>query len=588
MVPGADLPQPRTARQVRTNLHSKHFINYAGWRAPSFPNASLAFSPARPGRAQLHSLRKNVGIGGGNLGKARLEPRRTSFSGTYGTAWKPCPFKTPTRQSFSAASSVVPEVVKEAWLQPLKLGSLDPARPIHQGTKTSPYAIIHSALESFRVRISGFQLVVVAGLCLSSALAQTPRKVSPKELPPTAFKLISVKTTGTQRYKSEEIVAASGLQIGQAVSEDDFKKAARLLNDTGAFSDVLYSFQYSSEGTKLELQLHDVEPFVPVRFDNLVWFSDQELLDQLHAAVPLFQGQLPVAGELADQVSNALQGLLIAHKVQGEANYLRAGPEDGPVEAFVFTVVGPQIHIRNIVFAGAGEAELPLLESAARKLQGADFSRSILRTQEDKNFLPIYLQRGYLKATFGDAQAKVVEGSPQETAVDVSFPVDPGRQYKLAEIEIGGHKSFSAETLRQLMHAEMNQPANSVQLDTDIEAMKKLYGTRGYMAVGIRPYMEMDDANSTVNYALRIQEGDVYSMGDLDIRGLDSRMSARLEDDWRLRGGDPYDSSYPKQFLDQEDKEISVMSDWDASVRESLNAKEHTVDVTLRFNQKPR
>src|SRR5580700_6659092 len=108
------------------------------------------------------------------------------------------------------------------------------------------------------------------------------------------------------------------------------------------------------------------------------------------------------------------------------------------------------------------------------------------------------------------------------------------------------------------------------------------------MAVVILPYMEMDDANSTVNYALRIQEGDVYSMGDLDIRGLDSRMTARLEDDWRLRSGDPYDSSYPRQFLDREDKEISIMSDWDASVRESLNQKEHTVDVTLRFNQKPR
>ncbi len=430
--------------------------------------------------------------------------------------------------------------------------------------------------------------MVLSCLCLSSALAQTARKPSPKELPPSAFKLISVKTTGTQRYKSEEIVAASGLQIGQTVSEDDFKKAARLLNDTGAFSAVLYSFQYSAEGTKLELQVHDAEQFVPVRFDNLVWFSDQELLDQLHAAVPLFQGQLPVGGELADQVSNALQGLLIAHNVQGEANYLRAGPEDGPVEAFVFTVVGPQIHIRNIAFEGAGEAELPLLESAAKKLLGSDFSRSILRTQEDKNFLPIYLQRGYLKATFGDAQAKVVEGSPRETAVDVTFPVDPGRQYKLTEIELAGYKSFSAETLRQLMQAEMNQPANAVQFDTDIEAMKKLYGTRGFMAVNIQPYPEMDDANSTVIYRLRIQEGEVYSMGDLDIRGLDARLTARLEDDWRLRGGNPYDSSYPKQFLDRENKEISVLSDWDASVRESLNPKEHTVDVTLRFNQKPR
>jgi len=422
----------------------------------------------------------------------------------------------------------------------------------------------------------------------SLAAAQTPRKLSPKELPPSAFKLISVKTTGTKRYKSEEIIAATGLQLGQTVSEDDFKKAARLLGETGAFGDVLYSFQYSAEGTKLVLQVQDAERFVPARFDNLVWFSDQELLDQLHAQVPLFQGQLPVAGDLADQVSNALQALLILRKVQGQADYLRSAHEDGPIEAFVFAVAGPQIHIRSIAFAGAGESELPLLETAAKKLQGAVFSRSMLRTQEDKGFLPIYLERGYLKAAFGDAQAKVVEDSPQETNVDVTFPVDAGRQYKLTEIEIAGYKSLSAEALRALMHAQLGQLANAVQLDTDIEAMKKLYGTRGYMAVSIQPDPETDDENSTVKYRLRIQEGDVYSMGDLEIRGLDSRTTARLQDDWKLRGGDPYDSSYAKRFLDQADKEISLLDDWHVSVRESLNPGEKTVDVTLRFDPKPR
>jgi hypothetical protein len=30
------------------------------------------------------------------------------------------------------------------------------------------------------------------------------------------------------------------------------------------------------------------------------------------------------------------------------------------------------------------------------------------------------------------------------------------------------------------------------------------------------------------------------------------------------------------------------MSDWDVNVRESVNQKEHTVDVTLRFNPKAR
>ena len=445
------------------------------------------------------------------------------------------------------------------------------------------------ALESLRVRISGSQLAwVFPCICLCAGFAQTPRKQSPKDLPPSAFKLIAINTTGTKRYTSDEVIAASGLQIGQTVSEDDFKQAARVLGETGAFGDVLYSFQYSTDGTKLDLQVQDADKFVPVHFDNFVWFSDQELLDQLHAQVPLFQGQLPLAGDLADEVSNALQGLLIAHNVQGRVDYLRVAPEDGPIEAFVYSISGSQIHIRNVTFAGADASELPLLEAAAKKLQGAEFQRSILRVQEDKNFLPIYLERGYLKATLGDAQAKVVQNMPQETIVDVTFPVDSGRQYKLTEIEMRGYKAFSVDALRALIHVQLSQPANAVQLDTDIEAMKKLYGTRGYMAVKIQPNPELDDASSAVKYVLLIREGDVYSMGDLEVRGLDLRTTARLENDWRLRGGDPYDSSYPTRFLNEEDKEIGINTDWNVSIRESLNRDDKTVDVALRFDPKAR
>lgn len=429
---------------------------------------------------------------------------------------------------------------------------------------------------------------MLASLVLSSihAGAQTPRKLSPKDLPPSAFKLISIKVTGTKRYKPDDIIAASGLQLGQTVSEDDFKKAVRVLGETGAFGDLLYSFQYSPEGTKLELQVQDTDKFVPVHFDNLVWFSDQELLDKLRVQVPLFQQELPVSGNLADQVSDALQALLIQKNVQGQADYLRAAHEDGPIEAFVFSVTGPQIHIRNLSFSGAGPTELPLLEAAARKLQGTDYLRFVLRVQEDKNFLPVYLERGYLKAKFGDAEAKVVQDDGQETIVDVTFSLDPGRQYNLAGIELSGNKAFPTETLRPMMHLQMNQPANGVELENNIEAIKKLYGTRGFMAAGIKPEPEVDDSKSTVVYLLHVDEGDVYKMGDLEIQGLDSRTTARMENDWTLRGGDPYDSSYPKRFLEQANKELSLMGGWNISMHESFNQKDKTVDVTLRFDPK--
>jgi outer membrane protein assembly factor BamA len=431
-----------------------------------------------------------------------------------------------------------------------------------------------------------FRIIHLALLlaCCSFVSSQT-RKPS-KPLPPSAFKLVSIKVTGTKRYSPDKIVAASGLQIGQTVNEDDFKLVSRHLGETGAFSDVAYAFQFSPEGTKLDLQLTDADRFVSASFDNWVWFSDKELLNAIHAQVPLFDGELPVAGDLPDQVSNALQALLIEHKIEGRVDYLRTAHQDGPIEGFVFTVTGPDIRIAKVDFTGAAPTELPLLQTAARKMLDEEFLRSTLRIQADKDLLPIYLERGYLKAAFTEIQPKVVLESPREVTVDVSFAVDPGRQYQTTRIRLSGNQAFPSDKLREIIHQQLGQPANAVQLENDLAAIKKLYGTRGYMAASTQALAETDDAQSTVKYLLQIQEGGVFQMGDLDIRGVDKRAMGRLFTDWKLLAGDTYDSSYPPRFLKEAASDF--LGEWNITINESLNDKDKTVDVTLRFESKPR
>ena len=108
--------------------------------------------------------------------------------------------------------------------------------------------------------------------------------------------LISVTVTGSKRYPQSDIVAATGLQIGTTVVEDDFKKAARRLGDLGVFSDIVYNYSYSSAGTKLVLQVTDIDKFVPVRFEDFVWFSDAELTQRIKERAPMFNGELPLSG----------------------------------------------------------------------------------------------------------------------------------------------------------------------------------------------------------------------------------------------------------------------------------------------------
>ena len=100
---------------------------------------------------------------------------------------------------------------------------------------------------------------------------------------------------------------------------------------------------------KLALQVTDTNPFVPVRFENFVWLSDQELADKLRTRVPLFQGQLPVGGNLADQVSEALQASPSNSTCRDGSTICAPAPQDGPIEAFEFSITGAPIIIRKVV-----------------------------------------------------------------------------------------------------------------------------------------------------------------------------------------------------------------------------------------------
>jgi len=79
----------------------------------------------------------------------------------------------------------------------------------------------------------------------------------------------------------------------------------------------------------------------------------------------------------------------------------------------------------------------------------------------------------------------------------------------------------------------------------------------------------------------------VFHLGDVDIQGVDAKLADRLRDAWTLRETDPYDSSYPKRFIEQSWKLLPTGLNWTVSIHEALNEKDQTVDVSLRYGLKP-
>jgi outer membrane protein assembly factor BamA len=442
--------------------------------------------------------------------------------------------------------------------------------------------------------LSFLLLIFVAGSCALSVGQATSTQNTTAPMSASAQKLIAIKVIGSKRFSEPAIAAASGLQMGAPVNDDDFKTAARRLGDMGVFTEIAYTFSYSSAGTKLELHVTDADKFVPAHFEDFVWFSDAELRQRLQQYSPLFDGQLPVHGGLADQVSDVLQAMLVENAIPGHVEYQRTGKADGPVEAIIYRVTDVLIRVRKIEFTGAGAAEIPALEEAAERLPSHEYSRSSLNQFAQRQLLPVFQARGYLKAAFGEPQPKVVkqpaadneDGPRNQTVVDILFAVTPGQQYKLKSLEWAGNKEFPVDTLQKMVRAEPGQPANTVRLADNLKDIQKLYGSHGFVTAAVRADAQYDDAAGTVVIHLEVKEGFAYHMGDLEFRGLDNSLMAKLRGIWKLQRGDVYDSTYLSEYLPAAQKLLPPSLDWEVAPHVTANVRDKSVDVDLIYSVK--
>jgi hypothetical protein len=438
----------------------------------------------------------------------------------------------------------------------------------------------------------GIVLLILLPLPSPFAVAEPQPQQSPP--PGPARNLIAVKVTGTKRYSPEDVIAAGGLRIGETVDDEEFKKASRRLGDTGAFREIGYSFSFSSAGTKLEWKLIDADKFLPARFDDFVWFSDAELRSRIKEHVPLFNGDLPVSGRMPDEVSDVLQAMLVEKGIPGHVNYLRYARENGPIESINYAVTDILIRIRNLVFTGAGEGELSALQSAARRLPDRQYSRTTLSIFADKQLMPVFRAHGFLKASFGAPQPRVVPVPPDEaaddpknlTTVDVAFEVTPGRQYTLSKLEWAGNQAIPTETLQSMVPVAPGQIANTEQLGDTLSQVKTLYGSKGYITATVTPEQQFDDGASTVAIRMDVKEEAVYHMGELEFRGIDNSLTARLQGAWKVRKGEVYDATYLKDFLAQANRLLPANIDWAVAVHVTANVKDKSVDVDLQYAPK--
>ena len=425
-----------------------------------------------------------------------------------------------------------------------------------------------------RTAVIGLLLVALPSLCLGQQRA----------------KLEKIEFVGLKRLSPEQVIAMTGLQVGQTVEPKVLDTAADKLMQSGLFRRLSYRVRTADDQATVIFEVEESARGLPVVFENFVWFTDAEILAAIRRDVPFFDGTAPQTGGTADKIAAALQRLLTEKNIPGRVEFLPSVAKGK--QELVFTVKGAKIPVCSLHFPGAAAISEAELIRSSQPLLKTDYSRNDIAGFASQTLVPLYRHTGRLRAQFQQPTASPEPKSAQcAGGVSVTIPVDEGIVYSWAEAEWKGNQVLLAEELSATLGMKAGEVADGLKIDNGIKNVRKAYGQRGYMAADVKESSELDDASARVSYRFVVTEGPRYFMGKLIINGLSAEDAERLKAKWTLGPNAVFNESYIDDFRQTGLREFVTGlvqrapggSRARVEVEERPDPQKQTVDVIITF-----
>src|SRR5215470_11072586 len=244
------------------------------------------------------------------------------------------------------------------------------------------------------------------------------------------LQITRIEVTGLARYTQSQVVAVSGLHVGDRVTVAALDNAVNHLIGTGLFTKANYRYRTVGDRATVTFEVEEVKWSVPVVFDNFVWFGDQELIKLVAQQVPSFDGTAPESGPVLESIRASLARLLLDRHLPGEVEYLKSAGVKGKNVEHIFSVRGVNIPICSLHFIGAAAIPETELVKESKPLFEGDYSRAVVSGFANGTLKRAYARLGRLRAVFKDPEVKPENTASCQNGVSVTLHVEEGAVYR--------------------------------------------------------------------------------------------------------------------------------------------------------------
>ncbi len=391
--------------------------------------------------------------------------------------------------------------------------------------------------------------------------AASPAKTAAKSrLPSKNIPISSIVIKGNKNLPSDQIIAASGLKIGEPADKPRFEQARKQLEATGMFDSIGYQFDPAENGRGYvaTFNVDEVSPLYTVQFEGLN-AARADIDKYLKSKEVLYNGKLPPTTLIIDRFTREIETYLasINHPEKVVSKVVPSGPDSFDL---VFRSGAPLPAIAEVTFEGNKAVLITDLEHAINDVAyGTPYSEYTFKLLLENQIKPLYEAKGYLGVKFSNV---TTEPSKTVKGIVVHLTVDEGPVYKLNKVSLSGVTREQTADLGKIAAFKTDAVADFDEINQAIDRMKKSLMHEGYIHVEAEPVRRIDEKNKTLDLLVKLKPGPQYHYGQLTIKGLDLDGEAEIQKLWTGKPGKAYNAEYPDYFLTRRQGTWDVRRSW--------------------------
>jgi len=364
-----------------------------------------------------------------------------------------------------------------------------------------------------------------------------PTRVQPRQVRPN--KIMDVEVRGNRIISTPTVLSKIQSRKGAPLVQDTINEDVKRLYASGYFEDIRVELEEKPSGYLLIISVVEKPIIREIKFEGFSIFK----IDRLQKDLAVIEGQI-----LDRQaIKQGVEAIRKRYRDKGFGfaeveSYVDIDRLSREASVTITITEGEKYKIDSIELQGVESLEEKKVRKAIRtKTRNPWLFRSGVFNDEKfrkdiENIRLLYQQEGYLDVKVSPE----FDYDKESHEIHITIGVEEGKHYITGEIDIKGSRLFPESEIWQALEMLPGMTYSQFYLAKDVESIREFYYSRGYMDARVIPDIELNRDTGKVDVSYQIEEGDLYFVEKVLVRGNTKTKDIVIRRELRIRPGERF------------------------------------------------